>query len=179
MPAAFAPLGVCVCVCFFFNQQANNPRIQLARSLALAGAVVAAPAAGLVKMEVPMCLGMSPLPVSRLWAWVSGCRGSSTRPRHLSRSSLAHLRCTPSSIERRVRCVKMPLLLFLAMSNRARRLVLSSQAARSVKFWTRAVTSPNAPTTKPDTRPEFLVIIPASAGPGMHLRACCILRRAS
>ena len=34
-----------------------NPEIQPASPLDLAGAVVAAPAAGMVEMEVPMCLG--------------------------------------------------------------------------------------------------------------------------
>ena len=42
---------------FVLNKQAESPRTQAAGSLALAGAVVAAPAAGLVEVEVPMFLG--------------------------------------------------------------------------------------------------------------------------
>ena len=85
--------------------------------------------------------------------------------RHLSSSNLAHQRCTASPIERRIRCMKMPMLPFLATSNGAKFSAVSSQATRPARSRTCAEASPNAPATNLDKRPEFYVSISSAASP--------------
>ena len=84
---------------------------------------------------------------------------------YLPISSSAHPRCTASPIERRVRCVKMPLLSFLAMSRKGGCSALSSHATSSASFQTCGETPTNAPTTKPDTSSKLHVKISVSASP--------------
>ena len=129
--------------------------------------------AGLVELAVLMCL-LGSFSVSHFRVY--GCRGYAARSRHRPGSSSAHPRCTASKSDREAGPVCEDALA-LVLGDVEGGEVPGAELADDDTV--RSLTPPNAPTTKPDARPELCMAISVSAGPVASARACGLLRRAS